>query len=506
MHLLLFVILLWTAGCHRKATVQTPAPPAPDPMIKVYSIQGDEYFGYQNLYGWRKAEEYYSEAEALGGAPGLNEKLLLTRVLLLTREIDEDVPFAELQKRLASSCGAAFDVGAQHLCDLAQKYASPRVPFAQYRKVDTAAISALPAFAPGDEALNTYLRILYSQASATDLPHEYELSTSKRYPSSPLFIYLRLRKTTAQQLEQVERDCPYFTELYALNGERQMEARRYRESRASFNKALELVPDYTRALNGLANILLFVAEDWAEALKLYERTLKYDPLNSGALYGKGVLLHLTGSFVDSNRILDQLMAADLTRGGRLDSSNVRYYHGMGQYYQAYNNFRLFNPPEARRLIDLAKRDLPNEDAINFLSGVFYFDANEMANAQSDFMRALSSSRTNCEAYNYLGLIFLQKKESRAATHFLGMCSCLQTAMENLRKAIADLPTMELEPAELSRLRGILDGRQSSSSKSWAGMIKNAITMIDLVEFNGRDTYKKLMREILARVAEESTDP
>jgi hypothetical protein len=79
-------------------------------------------------------------------------------------------------------------------------------------------------------------------------------------------------------------------------------------------------------------------------------------------------------------------------------------------------------------------------------------------------------------------------------------------MENLRKAIADLPTMELEPAELSRLKGILDGRLSSSSKSWGDMIKNAITMIDLIEFNGRDTYKKLMRESLARVAKESAGP
>ncbi len=50
---------------------------------------------------------------------------------------------------------------------------------------------------------------------------------------------------------------------------------------------IKMIPEYTRAINGLANIQLFVLEDLEKALDYYEAALGYDRANTAALFGKG---------------------------------------------------------------------------------------------------------------------------------------------------------------------------------------------------------------------------
>jgi tetratricopeptide (TPR) repeat protein len=491
--------LLLAAGCQKKAAVQKPAtPPPPDPQIKGLVLKGDEFSAQQHLLGWRKAEEFYAKADALGGEPGLKEKLLLIRVLLIARETDEDVPIASIQRSLASSCTSVTNTTGLLLCEFAQRYVAPWA--AIDKKPSPGEKPEIPVFAAVGEALDDYFRILYSRAAGIELPDNFELSAWERHKSSPLFVYLNLRKAAMPPVEQLENDFPDFAEAYVLTGERRMQSRRYREARAYFNKALELVPDYTRAINGLGNILLFIVEEYAEALRHYERTLKHDRSNSGGLYGKGVVLHSMGMFADSNQVLDQLISGDLTRGGRLDDSNARYFRGMGRYYQAYNHYKLFQPQEARRLIDLAKKELPWSEQINFLSGVLYFNANEMENARLDLEQVLATGNSNCEAYNYLGLIYMQKDENRAAQYFLGMCSCVESAIASAKRDIASLSMLDLEPAELNGMKARLTERLLSFRKTSSVMIENAITMMGLIKSDKRDVYRGLMRETLLRLA------
>jgi tetratricopeptide (TPR) repeat protein len=497
-----FLLTLLLAGaCQRKVAVQPPAAAlAPDPRIKEWILKGDEFFAHQNLYGWRMAEDFYSRADALGGDVALKEKLLLTRVLLVTRQIDEDVPISALKKNLALSCTSAVNSTGQLFCDFAAKYLAPREP--PQRNLDPGANPKILAFATADAVLDDYLHILYARAAAIDLPAEFELSAWEKYKSSPLFMYLNLRKVAAQPTAEVEKNLPDFAELYVLNGEKRLQAGRYRDSRTYFNRTLELVPDYTRAINGLGNILLYVVEDYLEALRFYERALKYDPVNSGGLYGKGVVLHSMGQFADSNQVFDRLISSDLTRGGRLDDSNVRYYRGMGRYYQAYNNYDLFKPQEARTLIDLAKKDLPLSEPVNYLSGVLHFNANDMENAERDFRQLLASGSSNCDAYNYLGLIYVQKDPPRAPQYFLGMCNCVDVAIQSTKRDIASLPRMDLEPAELNQMKARLMEKLSAFRKSSVEMIKNALTMMDLINIKERNFYRKLMQETLPGVAAE----
>ncbi len=496
----IFLLTLLASACQRKAVVQTPAPPAPDPRIQELTLKGDEFFAYQNLYGWRMAQDFYAKAAVLGGDATLKSKLLLTRILLITRQIDEDIPISALKKDLSLSCTSAANPTGPLLCDFSTKYLGPvQIPD---KKFDAGAEVAIPLFFPDEGALDNYLHILYARAAAIALPPDFELSVWQKYKFSPLFIYLNLRKVAAQPTEDIEKSYPDFAELFVLNGEKRLQAQRYRDSRTYFTKALELVPDYTRALNGLGNILLFVVEDYLGALMLYEKVLKYDPVNSGGLYGKGVALHFMGQFPDSNKVFDRLLSIDLTRGGRLHDSNVRYYRGMGRYFQAYNNYLLFKPQEARTLTDLSKEDLPLSEPVNFLSGVLYFNANEMDNAERDFRQVLASGSSNCDAYNYLGLIYVQKEPAMAPVYLMGMCNCVDLATQSIQRDIATLPRMELEPSELNHMKARLMEKLSTFRQSSVEMIKNALTMMDLINMERIDYYKKLMQETMSRIASQ----
>jgi hypothetical protein len=115
---------------------------------------------------------------------------------------------------------------------------------------------------------------------------------------------------------------------------------------------------------------------------------------------------------------------------------------------------------------------------------------------------LAAGSANCEAYNYLGLVYMRKDGNRAAQYFLGMCSCVDSAIESTRRNIAFLPRLDPEPAELNQMKARLSEGLSDYRKSSADMIENALTMMDLIKIKERDLYRKLMEKTLLRIAAE----
>jgi tetratricopeptide (TPR) repeat protein len=482
-------------ACHKNAPLPQPVP---DPDLTVNSSLGDEWFQKSHLYGWRKAEAYYSRAAAISPTPALKEKLLLTRVLLLARCLDEDVPAPDLEQKVAASCIAPARGRSEWLCSFSQKYSAPLENTKDPQPVEGGDRAVLPDLKPGEEALGAYFRVLYSQAFRIELPKDFVQTESEKYPDSALFQYLNLRRL--KNTEELEGQRPDFAELFLLMAERRLQGERYRESRAYAMKALELVPEYTRAINALGTIQLFVLEEFNSALQHFESSLRCDPTSTGGLFGRGVVLHQIGRPEQSNRTLEVLLGTDLSRRGRFDQSNVRYYRAMARYYQAYNHFRMFHPEQARNLIDAAKQDAPNSEQINYLSGVLYFNANKMEEAREDFHRVLATGTSNCDAYNYLGLIYIESDEAKAINYFLGMCSCANTAIRNLERQFAAVPKLDLDPADQEGLRAKLQQKIAEARKSARDQITNAITLVDLAKDEKKDLYIKLMRETLQKLA------
>ena len=132
-------------GCRAKPQpVLFPVGPAmPEAFIQEYVSQGDKLFLGMHLHAWRRAEEAYARAFSLAPRQEIRDKLSLTRLLRMTREIDEDFACPTMTEDIDFICRETPDGRAQALCDLARAYAAgPAAAAREMKRVD-------PSLAPG---------------------------------------------------------------------------------------------------------------------------------------------------------------------------------------------------------------------------------------------------------------------------------------------------------------------------------------------------------------------
>jgi tetratricopeptide (TPR) repeat protein len=470
-------------------------PPVPEELIQEYVSQGDTMVQAMHLFAWRRAEAAYTQAYRLAARQEIRDKLALTKLLRMTREIDEDIACPTMQADVNFICEDVTDARKQALCDLAQGYAAgPAAAAERLKRVDPSVLNV------DTSPLDAYFFMLHARTYGSDPKYDdLKNQLSAKYKDTPLFTYLNfspartaLARTTAQ--------TPDFAEAWELLGELTFQANQIKQAREAFSKALDLIPDYTRALNGLANIYYFTLEDYANALKGYEAALQWDPLNTGALYGKGASLHSLDRYEDSNRVLDQMLASDLSRRGRVSANSIQYYRGEAYYYQAYNHHLMKDPARARELIDLAKHDLPQAEEINYLSGLLYYNAGQLDAAKTDFGIAAKQGK-NCYAYHYLGLIDLKQGGSAAAAQFLTSASCLETSLNRFQDSTKSLSNLDLEPAEKEALRVRMNLKLTGYRDSSAQLIQTMIALIRdaPVEINWMQPFMEGMNVVLSRV-------
>ena len=523
-------------NCRTKpAAVAVPDSSRAEAQAAEYVSQGDARFLDSHLYGWRQAEAMYDKAYALHRSDATREKLLLTRFLIMTRQMDEDIPDPRLDETVKELCeNPAGERGAM-LCALAQKYregiwlkTAAGEPARKF-KVDRA------WFGGTESSVGAYLYSFCARAGILANPPEGLEEAAERLKDSPLFIYLDFPRKGAQKLAEIEKTNPQFAELYDYMGEGLFQKRRYNGARAYFRKAIGLIPEYLRSLNGLGNVYSFALEDYETAIEYYDAVLKIQPLNTAALFGKGSALHNLGRYEESNAALVSMLETDLWRKGYASANNVNYYQGEGRHLQAYNHYLMKNRVRARDLVDDAKRFLPESEEVNYLSGLLFFEENNLEEAREDFLRVVRRGGSNCSAMRYLGIIYRQKKgetetrtaaddrmpsggeydkfrkemdrrfpeseqgEKRALNYFLSSCDCMEKATHALSDQIKMIPAMDLEESEKVILKGkvekkLLDYRLSSDS-----MIESMVKMASADRVEGKDVYVKLMNDILTRI-------
>ena len=76
---------------------------------------------------------------------------------------------------------------------------------------------------------------------------------------------------------------------------------------ASLNKALEIKPDFATALTTRGGILA-EQDRWAEARHDFERALKLDPRDDGALYGLAQAMRETRDYAGAQKTLGELIS------------------------------------------------------------------------------------------------------------------------------------------------------------------------------------------------------
>jgi tetratricopeptide (TPR) repeat protein len=513
------LILLLFFGCRHKAAV---APlPTPNTEVLRYLAEGDAGFSQGHLYGWRQAEAAYKKACELSRSEELKRKLLVTRFLILMRQIDEDIPNPHADEVIKEIC--AGDESRKAQCEIAKWYRNYKVG----KKPEIRSGSVFNGEFPEIEA---YMNSLLPDEGSAGNPKPADLSDPLR--ESPLFLYLSPVKLRMRDPAEIEAAYPQFAEAFELLAESSFQKKKYRTAQIYFRKAVELIPDYTRAIDDLGNIYFFALEDYERALRYYESALKQDPTNVAAQFGRGASLHKLDRHSESNAVLDQMLAADLVHDGRLDSAGYHYYSGEGNYLKAYNYHLMKDPIKARELVDTARKFLPDSEEINDLSGELFFEARELEESRKEFLKVIVKGNSNCRAQMRLGLIYQQMKhspadvqpqeqgrkvpggyqetwslanesaEKKALNYFLGAGSCMESAIKNVTGQINAVPSLDLDPNEKSLLKDRLRYKLGDMRASYAANIEMMIGKASENSLVEKNNYLILMREILARIQKQ----
>ena len=505
----LFLVSCLFVSCRARPKVATPPakPAVPEELIQQHVAQGDLEFSKQHLFGWRQAEIAYAKALELDEREMIREKLRLTRFLIKTREEDEDIASRGIEELLRDLCVEPLDARHRAICEIGRAYQQGLDAAYWQTRADNPPRLDVSVFQIAESPLEVYFYTLHCKTFGNRGEWDAANNPYEKFKDSPLFIYLTLGPDTLKRVGDPDKLFPDFAELLVFAGDSHFQDRRYKDARAYYRKALALIPDYTRAINSLGNFYLFVLEDYENALKTYESALARDPTNTAALFGKGAVLHYLERFQESIDVLNDMLATDLTRKGRVSSYNVQYYRGEGRYYQAYDYHLMRAQDKARELIDLAKKDLPDNAEINYLSGLLYYMEYRLKEAEKDFLAVLRQGASNCYAYYYLGLIHSDTNADEMLRFFTGSCSCLDATRRNLERNIQAVPGLDVEPEEKAALTAKLTKRLSEFRVSGAELIEKMSSMV--VELQGRRNSKAhldLMDKVLKDLRPAAKSP
>jgi hypothetical protein len=194
-------------GC-RKKQVTIPIPKI-NPEALRSAAEGDAHLREGHLYGWRQAEAAYQQAYNLAGSEEYKKKLLLSRFLILTRQIDEDIPYSRLDEVIKEICSG--DESRKDLCDIAQWYKT-------YKKLNPPDIQHTTLFGGEQPELEEYFKRLLAQPgnSSPDIRME---SAGEPSGESPLLLYLSPGKLETRDPDEIEKTHPGFAEALEYLGE-----------------------------------------------------------------------------------------------------------------------------------------------------------------------------------------------------------------------------------------------------------------------------------------------
>jgi tetratricopeptide (TPR) repeat protein len=493
--------LLPTACRTRQVSVSAPTI---SPEALKYTTQGDAQFLDSHLYGWRQAESLYQRAYALNASDELRNKLLLTRFLILVRQFDEDIPNSAAGEIIKDLC--AGDPYEKNLCAMAEWIWNGR-------KIGQLKLNG-SIFRGQDPTLDSYIDLLLFKATpkvdAFSSP-----GTPDRAIASPLFLYLNTGRLTSMEPDEFERKYPNFAEGFEYLAENFFQKKKYRSALVFYQKAIDLIPEYTNALVGLGNIYFYVLEDYVRSGRYYDSALKRDPSCTAALFGKSMVLQQLGSYSESNAVLDRMLVGTVAKNRWIDGvPDEQYYKGQGNYLRAYNYYLMKDPAKARELTDTAKKFMRDTAEINYLSGLLFYDSGDLEAARRDFLRVTQMGNYNCNAQLNLGSVYEQLKgtygnqpmpgekepvEKKSLQYFMAAGGCMDSVAGSLSYQIKTLDSMDLDPSENAALklrleRKLADVRQSSCST--IEMLKARISNSQAPE---KAIFLKYLEEILSRL-------
>jgi ankyrin repeat protein/Tfp pilus assembly protein PilF len=502
--IILFLVALSLIGCTaKKRTVKQPEQVQPVfPREKYQDLirQGDTYFSKLHLYGWRKAEEFYGSAYEMKKTPELRDKRFLTLCLIAIRQKQEKIVNPTVYKKIDALGDFLKNQKQQYLFDIVQHYRSIPVMRKDNKPVvarEKKQVEATP-FDLENSPLDTYLYLhclnyytynpkTYNKEMIALLKKHRILELAAKYSLNPLFIYFDFR-TTLNREKEVEERYPQFAEFLVFKGNKLFTKNKLKQAANYYQRTLELIPDYTNAINGIGNIYYFTIQDYETAVRYYQETLDLDSLNPWALFGKGVSLHYLQKYDESNEVLDFML------------QNQDMYHGEASYYKAFNRHYLKDPVKAREWVDRAKSLLPHSGEVHFLSGLLYYNRGKMEEAEKDFLRTLYDRQySHCYPLYYLGMIKLKSRNWSFLKDFSDSIQCFENAVLNMNRRIARIDSLEIEGHQKEWMKQRQRAKLEDFKRASQQVIKQMRIAVDRNKAKKDDYDKKQMDEALRRV-------
>ena len=226
------------------------------------------------------------------------------------------------------------------------------------------------------------------------------------------------------------------------------------QSKVHLDDVLARFPAST-AVTYLAATYHQLVGDYAEALRLYERTLDLRPDHDPALLGRVISLSNLGRTRDAIDAATRLIA----RGEPYDAEayywRARDLHALGQLV------------DARRDVSAAKELSGSEDLL-LLAGTIEYEQGDLDVAQADLAIVINADAFGraCEARWYSGLVDRQRKRWSSARHALeGAMTCYQQRARTTADQLQSLQARsDLDPRYRDRVAAGLDAAVAADAR------------------------------------------
>jgi tetratricopeptide (TPR) repeat protein len=413
---------------------------------------GDVYLRQGHLYAWRHAETHYRRADQLRNTTETRDRLALTQFLIITREVDERILSDQHLARLSSLCSRTFSSRQVALC----RAARTRLRLARILNESPWAYESdlvLYSTQSDQRELNEYVVLLIARDSAALSYPERVARFSSDFPHSPLSLYLKIGKEGPGSVSTTHFEAhTEFAELYIAQGADLLDKGNFERGIRLLQQGLTLIPDHTSALVKLAGTYLFSLGLPELALKYYDRAISFDPKCVEASFGRAVSLHLLRDYVGSNQVIDQMLNPESTRWITVRRTDHSYYRGQAYYLKSYNLYKLGQLPKARHWISRALLEQPHSEAVQYLSGVLYFEEGNVEASRQEFLSLADRQTEICDVYYRLAI--LDQEPTRSRCYFTETGSCLERQVNGAEARLREASSLEVDPLLWEKLNAV----------------------------------------------------
>jgi tetratricopeptide (TPR) repeat protein len=329
-----------------------------------------------------------------------------------------------------------------------------------------------------------WLSMLCGSVDGRRMSGDELMAPARPFEQVPLIVYRHATcfGVNPAPLADLLRANPRFREVDYFLGVHALGQARLDDADGLFRRAYAWRPQWPALTLALAGVMM-TAEEFADALALYDETIALDPASVAALLGKVRSLTYLQRNVDAIAVTDTLLMQ-------------RWYIGDAHYWRALNLAQMGKNDEAWIDIEAAATTVINAE-IPKLAGIIAYRLQQIETAHAKFEESATRNPLDCETVFYLGVVRSDLRLwTKSTTVFAEAVTCLQAAQEAAR-------------GEIARIQSSTDPlpRQTRQIARRERQIADASRMIATSWFNSAIAFFNLERKAEARELAEkvSTD-